>query len=211
MEKNKDMQKETINKEETDNPIVNNDAQKVDENPKAEELDKKAVIKGVIRDIAIVLLIVFLVTFFIKPVVVKKTSMLPNLQENNYIFVSKQAYKIFGEPKRGDIIVFPHSEGDAKELYIKRVIGLPGEEVDIKDGKVFINGNELKESYLHNVYTDDYGAEAVTVPEGKVFAMGDNRTVSLDSRSPEVGFVEIKDMTGKAVLRLYPFNEIGTL
>ncbi|MGL4484352.1 MAG: signal peptidase I [Anaerovoracaceae bacterium] len=178
---------------------------------KQEEMNKNAVIKTVIRDIAIVLLIVFLVTFFIKPVVVKKISMLPNLQENNYIFVSKQAYKIFGDPKRGDIIVFPHYEGEIKELYIKRIIGLPGEEIDIKDGKVYIDGVELKEAYLDGVYTDGYGAEATIVPEGMIFAMGDNRKDSIDSRSSKVGCVEIDKITGKAWIRLYPFDRIKVL
>jgi len=165
--------------------------------------------KSFIRDIIIVLVIVLAVTFFIKPIIVKQTSMEPTLQPNNYLFVSRQAYR-FGEPKRGDIIVFPHYTGTEKELYIKRVIGLPGETITIKDGDVYIDGKKLSEKYTKDGYTSgdvtDY-----KVPEGQVYVMGDNRAVSIDSRSKEVGTVSISDITGEAVFRIYPFDEFGLL
>src|SRR5659263_45815 len=102
-----------------------------------------------IKDIAIALIIAIIVIQFVKPTIVKESSMQPTLYQNNYIFLSKQAYT-FGEPKRGDIIVF-HSKlvqenGDEK-LLIKRVIGLPGEELKINNGVVYIDGVALKENY----------------------------------------------------------------
>ena len=99
----------------------------------------------------------------------------------------------------------------SKVSYIKRVIGLPGDHVEIKDGKVYLNGELLEENYLDNnvettslegLFTD------VIVPEGTVFAMGDNREKSLDSRYEEVGLVNEKDIMGKVMIRLFPFNKI---
>ena len=144
--------------------------------------------KTLIRDIAIVLVVVLAITFFIKPIIVKKTSMEPNLTENDYLFISKQAYR-FGEPERGDIIVFPHYTGGEKELYIKRVIGLPGETIETKDGEIY----------------------NLEVPEDQVFVMGDNRQVSLDSRSDMLGTISKKSIKGKAVFRFYPFSDAGKI
>src|SRR5659263_301662 len=105
--------------------------------------------KGFIKELIVAALIAFLIMQFVKPTIVKESSMQPTLYQNNYIFLSKQAYT-FGEPKRGDIIVF-HSKlvqenGDEK-LLIKRVIGLPGEELKINNGVVYIDGVALKENY----------------------------------------------------------------
>ena len=165
--------------------------------------------KTLIRDIAIVLVVVLAITFFIKPIIVKKTSMEPTLTENNYLFISKQAYR-FGEPERGDIIVFPHYTGGEKELYIKRVIGLPGETIETKDGEVYVDGEAIKEDYIKDVYTAGQ-EDSIEVPKGQLYVLGDNREVSIDSRYAEVGTVDIDEVTGKAILRVYPFGEFGTL
>jgi len=164
--------------------------------------------KELIRDIIIVLLVAVCIITLVKPIIVKKTSMEPTLNENDYLMVSKQAYTLFGEPERGDIVVFPHIEGDVTELYIKRVIGLPGEKVTITNGFVYINGEALEEDYTKDGVTmgevKDY-----LVPAGKVYVLGDNREVSVDSRSEEVGCVEIDQITGKALLRVFPFSKFG--
>lgn len=166
--------------------------------------------KELIRDIIIVILIAVCIITLVKPIIVKKTSMEPTLYENDYLMVSKQAYNLFGEPKRGDIVVFPQDDGTVTELYIKRVIGLPGELVSISDGLVYINGEPLDEDYTKDGITmgdvKDY-----LVPPGTVYVLGDNREVSIDSRTEAVGCVDIDEITGKAMLRVYPFSRFGLL
>lgn len=165
--------------------------------------------KGLIKEILIAVVIAFIIMQFIKPTIVKESSMQPTMYENNYILLNKQAYT-FGEPNRGDIIVF-HSglklENGKEKMLIKRVIGLPGETITIDDGKVYINDELLTEEYTKDGYTDGY-IEKLTIPEGEMFVMGDNRLVSIDSRIDDVGCVKIDDVLGKAFIRLYPFNNI---
>jgi len=169
-------------------------------------------VKELIKDIVIALAIVIVITAVVKPTIVKEHSMEPTLYENNYLLINKMAYKI-GDEEQGDIIVFRSSledeEGNSK-LLIKRIIGLPGDKITVKDGNVFINGTQLYEDYLNDGITTgeviDY-----TVPENHYFVMGDNRLVSIDSRDPSVGCVPEDAILGKAFVRLYPFSEIGGL
>ena len=168
--------------------------------------------KGWIKDILVAVVIALLIMTFIKPTIVKESSMQPTLYANNYIFLSKQAY-LFAEPKRGDIIVF-HTDlmtADGHEkLLIKRIVALPGDVITIEDGNVYIDDTQLTEPYINSDYTRDF-VDHLEIPEGYVFVMGDNRDVSIDSRDPRVGCVPIKLIVGKAVFRLYPFNSIGVL
>ena len=163
-----------------------------------------------IRDLGIALIVGLIIIQFIKPTIVKEHSMEPTLEENNYIFLSKQAYTLFGDPERGDIVVF-HSDlrtvDDKEKMLVKRIIGLPGDTVMITNGEVYINGEVLTEDYTKDGYTATE-MEEITVPEGQVFAMGDNRQNSIDSRHSDVGCVPIDRIIGKAVLRLYPFSDI---
>jgi len=165
-----------------------------------------------LRDIAIAIIIAVLILQFIKPTIVKETSMLPTLKSNDYIFMSQQAYTLFGDPERGDIVVF-HSDlktGDGKEkLLIKRIIGLPGDTISIIDGIVYLNGEVYEEDYIMDGYTTGH-IEELVVPEGHLFCMGDNRNVSIDSRDSRVGCVPMEYIVGKAVFRLYPFNSMQT-
>lgn len=166
--------------------------------------------KGLIKEILIAVVIAFIIMQFIKPTIVKESSMQPTLYENNYILLNKQAYN-FGEPKRGDIVVFHTGlklENGKEKMLIKRVIGLPGETITIKEGNVYINDKLLTENYTKDGYTDG-AIENLTIPEGELFVMGDNRLVSIDSRLEEVGCVKIDDVLGKAFVRLYPFNHIS--
>lgn len=165
--------------------------------------------KGLIKEILIAVVIAFIIMQFVKPTIVKESSMQPTLYENNYILLNKQAYN-FGEPKRGDIIVFHTGlklENGKEKMLIKRIIGLPGETISIKDGNVYINGELITEEYTKDGYTDGY-IEEITIPDGELFVMGDNRLVSIDSRVEDVGCVKIDDVLGKAFVRLYPFNKI---
>lgn len=168
--------------------------------------------KAWIKDILIALIIGLVIIQFVKPTIVKEHSMQPTLNENDYIFLSKQAY-LFHDPKPGDIIVF-HShlktdEGKEK-LLIKRVIGVPGDTISIKDWVVYRNGEALNEPYTLEGKTNGDITD-LKIPEGKLFVMGDNRLNSVDSRFEEVGLVPIKNVVGKAVFRLYPFSRIGPI
>lgn len=162
-----------------------------------------------IKVIIVALILAFVIQIFVSPTIVRGQSMYPTLDNNNYLLINKMAYfsKI---PQRGDIVVFKSDlkseDGKNKDL-VKRVIGIPGDEVEVTDGKVYVNGNELKENYILDDYTD--GEVKVIVPENEVFVMGDNRGNSLDSRSEQVGFIEIKkDIVGKVFIRLFPFDNI---
>ena len=165
-----------------------------------------------IRDIIIALLIAGTVLLFFKPIVVKQESMQPTFYSNDYVIVSRQAYNLFGDVERGDVIVFKSDlvdeNGEQKHL-IKRVIAVGGDTIEIRDGYVYLNGEMLDEPYVaEEGISGEMGS--VTVEEGKMFVMGDNRRVSQDSRSPERGQVEGSCIVGKVVLRIYPFDSIET-
>lgn len=167
--------------------------------------------KDFVKELIIAIIIAFLIMQVIKPTIVKESSMEPTLYENNYLLLNRQAYR-FGEPHKGDIIVF-HSElktaGGKEKLLIKRVIGLPGDVVTVANGKVYINGKKLQEDYIKDGTTDGMVVD-FKVPKGELFVMGDNRLVSVDSRTPAVGTVKLDRVLGKAFLRLYPINKIRT-
>ncbi len=182
------------------------------------ESGKSSFIKDLIKDVIIAVVIVLAITAVIKPTIVKESSMLDTLQENNYLFVNKLAYKFKDHPEHGDIIVFrselPNDEDGSKKLLIKRVIGVEGDEISFENDQVYRNGELLKEGYIYNEEPSFRGypnGSTFTVGEDEIFAMGDHRSVSLDSRSPEVGMVSEDSVLGKAFLRLFPFNEIGTI
>jgi signal peptidase I len=170
-------------------------------------------LKEWIKDISISLVCAAVILTFIKPTIVKEHSMENTLHENDYLFISRQAYNIFGDVKRGDIIIFPSSlktGGGKSKTLIKRVIAIPGDTIAIKDRQVILNGEPLDEPYTKDGYTKT-DLDEITIPQGKIFVMGDNRQNSSDSRSSTVGLVDIDSVMGKAVFRLYPFSEIGGL
>lgn len=174
----------------------------------------KLLVREWIRDLLIAALLALIVMQFIKPTIVQQHSMEPNFYAGDYLFVSKQAYNLFGgKPELGDVIVFRSAmkteEGDDK-LLIKRVIGTPGDVLTIKDGIVYVNGNAIDDSYTKDQYTNGSITDLV-VPADSYFCMGDNRLSSADSRDPRVGFVFIDSIVGKAVFRIYPFNVIGRI
>ncbi len=169
--------------------------------------------KSFLKDLVIAVFIAVVIIQFIKPTIIKESSMQPTLYENDYIFLSKQAYNLFGDPDYGDIIVF-HSDidsdnGDKKDL-IKRIIGLPGDVISVEDGVVYRNEEAIKESYIMEDYTtgEVFGYE---VPDGMIYVMGDNRRVSLDSRSEDIGAVSMDQIMGKAVWKVYPFKDFGKI
>jgi signal peptidase I len=166
-----------------------------------------------VRDIILIIAIFILLGVFVaQPVVVEGTSMLPQLHDGERLLVDKLVYYKFknfswGHVERGDVIVFWYPKEPDKS-YVKRIIGLPGENVEIRSGKVFINGTELSEPYLdaeHNQNLPNYAMRKVD--EHYYFVMGDNRDNSSDSRI--WGLVPEKYIYGKAFFRYWKPSEIG--
>ena len=171
-------------------------------------------IKELVKIVVISLVIIIPVRqFLIQPFYVKGASMEPNFHDHEYLIVNEITYQ-FNDPQRGDIVVFRYPR-EPKEFYIKRVIGLPGEKVQIQDGSVFIyneknpNGIAVSEPYLAEG-TRTYGmneSDMVTLGEDEYYVMGDNRNSSKDSRS--FGPVGRSFIIGKVLFRGWPFDKIS--
>jgi len=162
-----------------------------------------------LRAIILALVVGLVLSLTIRPTLVSGNSMAPTLNDRNYLIIDKVTYR-FENPKRGDIVVFKTglktAEGASKDL-IKRIVALPGDYISISEGIVYINNQEIKESYVLDPYTE--GEMALTVPKDKVFVLGDNRAVSMDSRSGEVGLIPYQAIRGKILIRVLPVNEFG--
>jgi len=166
-----------------------------------------------IKVVAISLAIIIPVRYYlIQPFYVKGASMEPNFYDKEYLIIDEISYR-FQEPQRGDIVVFRYPR-DPEEYFIKRVIGLPGERVRIKDGAVYVynqtspDGIRLEERYLP-AGTATYGLneELTVLGAGQYYVLGDNRNASKDSRS--FGPVEKKFLTGRVLFRGWPFDRAG--
>ena len=165
-------------------------------------------LKNWVRDIIFAALTaVLIVVFVIQPVKVEGTSMEPRLFDQERIFVNKFVYRI-ADIHREDIVVFWYPK-DPTKSFIKRVIGLPGEEVLIRDGIVYINGEPLDEPYVPKQFFDPSSFGPVIVPANSYFVLGDHRNSSNDSRS--WGFVPYQSIFGKAVLRYWPIAKFGLI
>ena len=179
----------------------------------AEEIRKKN-IREWVKDICLALLVAIVFLQLFMPTLVREHSMENTLQENDYVFVSRKYYTWFKhEVTRGDIIVFDSELTTGlgfKKMLVKRIIAIPGDTISISGGKVYVNGEEQDQSFTKDGYTKSDLAE-VTVPEGCIFVMGDNRQNSTDSRNQTVGFVEINRIRGKVVFRLFPISSAGGL
>jgi signal peptidase I len=135
-------------------------------------------------------------------------SMLPTIQLQDRVIVEKFFFKYFDQIRQGDIIVFhPPPTAHATEDFIKRVIGLSGDTIEVKNHIVFVNGKALNEPYLQEQPNEDFAL--ITVPQNSLFVMGDNRNNSADSR--EWGFLPLENVSGRTLFRYWPINHIGTL
>ena len=166
---------------------------------------------GMLVYVGIVLAITFLIITFVgQRTHVSGESMENTLDDGDQLIVDKLTYR-FHDPERFDIIVFPFRYKD-NTYYIKRIIGLPGETVQIVDGEIYINGEVLEESYGREVMQDaGLAAEPLTLGDDEYFVLGDNRNYSSDSRDPSVALIHRKEIIGRAWLRIWPLDSFGIL
>jgi signal peptidase I len=163
-------------------------------------------LKSWFRDILFAFAIaIFIVIFVVQPVKVEGTSMQPQLLDQERIFVNRFIYR-FQDISRGDIVVFWYPK-DNRKSFIKRVLGVPGDEVEIRRGSVFINGNKVEEPYLKPEFRDNKSFGKVIVPPDNFFVLGDHRNSSNDSRS--WGFVARELIYGKAIFSYWPVSRLG--
>jgi signal peptidase I len=200
--------------------------------------DKKLVIKEIrswiFSIVGAFFIAVLLNTKVFAMVQVQQSSMENTLFSNQKLIVDKLSYN-FAEPQKGDIIIFLENEengtlvedtlriigemistfkngkdsSEDENRLVKRVIGVAGDEIDIKDGSVYVNGQKLEEAYVSGETMNGEIKLPIKIGEDKLFVLGDNRRVSKDSR--RFGLIDIKQVEGKAIYRVYPFNKIGKI
>ena len=202
-----------------ENDIEKTDIEKTDEVlEEVPDSDKKSVGRKISSGIVelliycaiMVLCITFVPRYVLQRTIVSGSSMESTLHNKENLLVEKVSYR-FKDPDRFDVIVFYPYGRESDDYYIKRVIGLPGETVQIKGDTIYINGEEIKENYGKDpmVYAG-IAEEPLKLADDEFFVLGDNREVSEDSRYEEVGPVKRENIEGKAILRIYPFSEFGT-
>jgi len=177
--------------------------------PEGERSDHdRGVMHSWLRDLVVsVVVSAFIIVFLYQPVRVEGTSMLPMLEDQDRLFINKLAYRV-GEIHRGDVVVFlyPH---DHEKSYIKRVIAVPGDELKIDHGQVYVNGEAVKEPYVPQRFADDRSQPEITIPPHEYFVMGDHRSISSDSR--DFGPVERELIYGKAAFVYWPMDQAGVV
>jgi signal peptidase I len=162
------------------------------------------------KDLTLSALIALVVILFLyQPVKVEGTSMMPALQDQERVFINKFLYRFgIGNVERGDTVVF-WFPGDPTKSFIKRIIGLPGDTVEVRGGAVYVNGRLLAEPYVPEEYRDRNSVGPVRVPEGQFFVLGDHRSSSNDSRN--WGPVPKESIYGKAVFAYWPLDRLGVV
>lgn len=169
-------------------------------------LSFKEFIKDTFKYIIFIIIVLLIAIYIVGLQQVVGPSMEPNFNNNDILILDKISYK-FIDIKRNDIISF--NDENSKYL-IKRVIGVPGDTVEIKNNILYINGNKVEESYLTGVTTSDFSLQDIgfdKIPDDYYFVLGDNRENSQDSRDKKIGLVAKKDIIGKVRLRIWPLND----
>jgi signal peptidase I len=161
----------------------------------------------IILAVAFVLVFGFVRPFVLEAFYIPSESMVPTLEVGDRVFVNKFIYR-FSEPERGDIVVFESVNGGEEDL-IKRVVALPGDEIEVRNGTVLVNGEEQEEPYLNRGLPFNGSYQPTEIPEGEVFVMGDNRANSADSRV--FGALPVENIEGEAFMRFWPPPRIGAL
>ena len=189
-------------------PDVGNSQPPAPADPKVSGLHSLPVVAVWARDLLVSLAIsAFIIIFLYQPVKVEGTSMMPGLADQERIFISKLAYR-FEAIERGDVVVFRYP-GDPSKNYIKRIVGVPGDTIEIIRGEVLVNGNRLQEPYVPAQFRDERSMSEVLVPADSYFVLGDHRNLSSDSR--DFGVVDRKAIFGKAVFAYWPTGMVGKL
>ena len=169
---------------------------------------RKGGMRSWLRDLIVsVAISAFIIIFLYQPVRVEGTSMLPMLEDQDRLFINKLAYRV-GDIHRGDVVVFLYPN-DHQKSYIKRVIALPGDDLRIEHGHVFVNGKPLAESYVPPRFADDRSLPETIIPSHEYFVMGDHRSISSDSR--DFGPVERELIYGKAAFVYWPMEQVGVV
>ena len=168
-------------------------------------------ILGWILYIAVILGVTYLIITYVgQRTKVSGDSMESTLHTGDNLIVDKISYR-FRDPKRYEIIVFPYRY-EENTFYIKRIMGLPGETVQIKDGYLYINGERSEEDYgLERMKSAGIATEEIVLGEDEYFVLGDNRNHSSDSRDPSVGVLRREELIGRAWVRIWPLNNIGVI
>ena len=170
------------------------------------------VVRGLIEwvfSIGLALLLFFVLRMFVFRVAhVSGDSMMPTLSDGDRVILNRAAI-VFGAPRAGDIVAFPYPY-DPSDHYIKRVIAVSGDIVDMAYGRFFVNGAPLDDAFSHeNVWATGNIRFPVTVEEGRVFVLGDNRNGSKDSRYASVGTIANRDIIGRVLVRIWPIDALG--
>lgn len=183
--------------------------QKIQERSKAESVARE--ILGWVVYILIVIAATYLIVTYVgQRTMVSGDSMEATLHDGDNLIVDKLSYRL-REPERFEIVVFPYKHKE-DTYYIKRIIGLPGETVQVKDGYVYINDELLEENYgLETMNIPGIADEPILLGEDDYFVLGDNRNASSDSRDPGVGILKREDLIGRAWIRIWPFDSIGVI
>lgn len=178
------------------------------------EPPKKSFVKGLIYDLIFYAAVIFICLYIVPNFVIQRTvvdgpSMMNTLMDKDQLYVEKLSYH-FNTLKRFDIIVFYPKGRSNDDYYVKRIIALPGEKVQIIGENIYINDELLEEDYgLDPIQNPGRAAAAIYLADDEYFVMGDNRSVSKDSRSSEVGNVKRANIGGRVILRIYPFDRFG--
>ncbi len=176
---------------------------------KIDESKYRSVLVWIFQIAVVLVFSVVTAIFFFQTVTMQESAMEPTYQVGQKFFVNRTSYA-FGSPKRGDLIVFKTNASDEAALHIRRVIGLPGETVQIKDGQIYIDGDLYKESLdLEEIENEGLAENGVSLQSGEYFVLGDNRNNSEDSRYADIGNVKKRYIVGKLWFVTSPLREIG--
>jgi len=200
---------EDVIAEDINDSLVDNVNDDISNIPTGKEKYRK-IITECLTYVIIIFLCVFIVPkYIVQRTIVKGTSMENTLHNGDNLLVEKVSY-LFSDPERFDIVVFYPYGKDEEEYYVKRVIGLPGETIQIIGSDIFIDGEKLDENYGKEPITyAGIASSPYKLNDNEFFVIGDNRTASFDSRYVEIGPVTREKLSGQVILRMYPFDDFG--